>query len=90
MFVPMIRSLNPDCFVDLLLLVVIVVVVVVIVFVQSMCLGVSEACAEHKIPKFAVMTYNLEKHLPGVLNVLLHLDQKLDGLPAIQKSVVVG
>lgn len=33
---------------------------------------------------------NLKKHLPGVLDVLLHLDEELNSLPAIKQSVVVG
>lgn len=33
---------------------------------------------------------SLQKHPPGVLNVLLHLDEELHSLPAIQQTVVVG
>jgi len=31
-----------------------------------------------------------EQHLPRVLNVLLNLHKEGDGLPAIEKTVVVG
>src|SRR5688572_17294195 len=32
----------------------------------------------------------LQKHAPGVLNVLLDLDKELGGLPSIEKTVVIG
>jgi hypothetical protein len=31
----------------------------------------------------------LEQHLPGILDVLLDLDEESDGLPPIKQSVVV-
>lgn len=31
-----------------------------------------------------------DEHATGVLDVLLYLDQESDGLPAVEKSVVVG
>lgn len=38
----------------------------------------------------SVISYNLEKHFPGILNVLLNLDQKLNSLSAVQEPVVIG
>lgn len=33
---------------------------------------------------------HLQKHLTGILNVLLYLDQELHGLSAVKKTMVIG
>ena len=37
----------------------------------------------------SILCPNLKEHLPGVLDKLLDLDEELNGLPSVEKPVVV-